>query len=218
MNINILTDNEKSWFVPYGNQLKLKLVEAGHNVTYVFDKTELGRGDICFLLSCSRIVDKFYLSLHSVNIVVHASDLPKGKGFSPIQWQIFEGKDKITLSLLKAVEKVDSGPIYFKHEIFFEGHELYDEIREIVGNEIINMCLKFVDNYPTLKPVEQVGQETFYRKRTKKDDEIDPMKSISELFNHFRIADNHNHPLYFYFKNHKYFLKIEKEKNNNYKV
>ena len=40
------------------------------------------------------------------NIVVHASDLPKGRGFSPMSWQILEGKNKIKLSekILFAVE------------------------------------------------------------------------------------------------------------------
>lgn len=92
MIINILTDNKKSWFIPYGYTLQSKLQELMHNVHFVFDKNDIHEGDICFLLSCSKIIEKEYLERNKNNIVVHASDLPKGKGFSPLQWQVLEGK------------------------------------------------------------------------------------------------------------------------------
>lgn len=211
MKICILTDNINSWFIDYGKRLQEKLTDLGHDVNYVFDKSEIMNGDVCFLLSCSRIVENKYLSLNKNNIVVHASDLPKGKGFSPLQWQILEGKNKIVLSLIEAIDEVDAGPIYFKNCLIFGGHELYYELRDSLGNEIIEMCLKFVNDYYDLKPIEQSGESSFYKKRTNKDDEIDPNKSITDLFNHFRIADNQNYPLYFYLNNVKYFIRIEKD-------
>ena len=144
MKISILTDNRASWFVHYGKILEQQLLDLGHEANYIYDKFDLEQGDICFLLSCSRIVEYKYLLLHKNNIVVHASDLPKGKGFSPLQWQILEGINSIVLSLIEAVSEVDAGPIYFKQCILFEGHELYNELRDAVGLEIINMCLKYV--------------------------------------------------------------------------
>jgi methionyl-tRNA formyltransferase len=215
MKISILTDNQTSWFIQYGKILEQQLLNLNHDVVYVYDKHNLREGDICFLLSCSRIVEDKFLLLHKNNIVVHASDLPNGKGFSPLQWQILDGSNKIVLSLIEAVSEVDAGPIYFKHSIIFEGHELYNELRVALGLEIIDMCLKYVIHYKELKPVQQVGESTFYRKRTKIDDQIDPCKTITELFNHFRIADNQNYPLYFYLNGYKYLIKIEKENNNN---
>lgn len=210
MNISILTDSAKSWFIPYGQILVEELLQLNHNVKYVFNKNEILKGDICFLLSCTRIVENSYLSLNKHNIVVHASDLPKGKGFSPMQWQILEGNSEITLSLIEAVKDVDAGPIYFKHKIELNGSELYNELRNILASEIIKMCIKFVINIHSFIPKEQIGESTFYRKRSIKDDEIDPNKTIKELFNHFRIADNENYPLYFYLNGEKFLLKIEK--------
>ena len=213
MIITILTDNEKSWFIPYAIKLKNELIQLGHNVDFVTDKNHIiKRGDVCFLLSCIRIIEKEYLELNKNNIVVHASDLPKGKGFSPLKWQILEGKNEIVLTLFEVVEKVDSGPYYLKETIYFEGHELLDEMREIMVEKIISMCKTFLNNYKNLKPIPQSGEETFYRRRNKKDDEIDPDKTIAEQFNHFRIADNDMFPIYFFYKGHKYILKIYKEK------
>lgn len=208
MKITILTDNKKSWLIPFGLILQQKLESLGNSVKYVFNKEEIENGDICFLLSCSRIIEENYLSRNKNNIVIHASDLPKGKGFSPLQWQILEGKNEIVVTLFEAAKEVDAGPFYLKDKIFFTGNELYPELREKLGQKIIEMAIKFIINKENLTPQEQVGEETFYRKRTEKDDEIDPYKSIAEQFDHFRIANNDENPLWFSLRNRKYILKI----------
>jgi len=212
MTITIFTDNIKSWFLPYGKKLRVRLSGLGHEVKYVFNKKQIRQGDICFLLSCSLLVDEDSLQLNRHNIVVHASDLPKGKGFSPLQWQILEGKNKITLTIFEVVKECDAGPYYFKSKVIFNGTELYDELRDKLANKIIEMCLKFVKNYKSLKAFAQSGKESFYPRRTLKDDELDINKTIAGQFNHLRIADNERFPVYFQFRGHKYILKIYKEK------
>ena len=210
MKITILTDNKNSWFIPYGKKLVSQLKKANHDVLYVFNKKDILGGDICFLLSCSNIVDAEYLNKNKNNIVVHASDLPKGKGFSPMQWQILEGKNDIILTLFEAIEAIDAGPYYLKDKIEFNGTELYDELRDKLAQKIIEMCLSFVINYDDLKPKIQIGQATIYRKRTKEDDRIDISKCIVEQFNHFRIADNKKFPLWFEYKGEKFSIMINK--------
>lgn len=213
MTITIITDNNQSWFIDYGEVLKSKLIANGHEVEYVFDKNDIKAGDVCFILSCSKIIGQKYLDKNQHNIVVHASDLPLGKGFSPLQWQILEGKNIIPLTLFEAVEGVDAGPYYLKKSVNFNGTELHDELRKGLAEKIIEMCLEFVENYQQMSPIEQSGEETFYERRTEKDDEINPEKSIAELFNHFRIADNTKYPLYFTYKNKKYTIKVDKIEN-----
>jgi len=212
MVITILTDDIQSWFVPYGMRLKSELELLGHNVYYVFNKNEIQEGDVCFLLSCSRIVENQFLRKNKNNIVVHASDLPKGRGFSPLQWQILEGKNEIVLTVIEAVDEVDAGPYYLKEKVTYDGSELLVEMRERLGNKIIGLCKYFINNKDTLKPIEQVGESTFFRRRTRKDDEIDPNKTIVELFNQLRIADNEKYPLWFTLKDNIYYLKIYKKK------
>ncbi len=211
MKITVLTDNPNSWFVEYGKTLVSLLKLKGHQVEYIFDKNNIKAGDILFMLSCSNIVEQKLLELNKNNIVVHASDLPKGKGFAPLQWQILNGKNDITITLFEAVKEVDAGPYYIKKIIQYNGTELYEELRHTLSDKIIELCVEFVDNYKTLKPVKQTGNESFYPRRKDKDDEIDPQKTIIELFNHFRIADNNRFPLYFYHKGNKYYIKVEKD-------
>ena len=50
------------------------------------------------------------------------SNLPKGRGFSPLQWQILKN-----ICLIEALFKFDSGNIFLK-KIKLDGFELYDEI------------------------------------------------------------------------------------------
>ncbi|MEO6694986.1 MAG: methionyl-tRNA formyltransferase [Ignavibacteria bacterium] len=208
MKITIITDDLKSWFIPYGNELMILLSEKGHDVTYVHNKNDIERGDICFILSCISIMNEGYLAMNKNNIVVHASDLPRGKGFSPMQWQVLEGRDEIVLTLFEARKEFDAGPFYFKKVLKLNGTELYIEMREKLGTIMIAMCTSFIEDIDKLNPTEQTGNETFYHRRTTKDDELDIKKSIEEQFNHFRIADNDNHPLHFKYKNRNYILKI----------
>lgn len=211
MIITIFTDNDKSWFIQYGNILLNRLCSLGHSVKYINNKMEISNGDICFILSCSKIINKEFLLRNKHNIVVHASDLPLGKGFSPLQWQILENNEEIVLTLFEAAEIADAGPFYLKDKIKFSGIELYNEMRTLLAEKIIEMCINYVRNLDGLIPVEQAGKESFYRKRNEDDDRVDPEKSIAEQFNHFRIADNDNFPLWFIHKNRKYYLRISAE-------
>ena len=103
-----------------------------------------------FYLSFSRVVFQAILSKFSNYLVVHESDLPHGRGWSPLTWQILEGKKVIAIVLFEASEHVDSGPIYIKNYMKFKGDELVDQSRDIQAAATIKLCHEFVDNYPAL--------------------------------------------------------------------
>lgn len=92
----------------------LDWLSQGHRVHWTHEVKALGSGDVCFYLSCSQIVPSSILGNFAHNLVVHESDLPQGKGWSPLTWQILEGCNRIPVTLFEAVEKVDSGDIYLK--------------------------------------------------------------------------------------------------------
>lgn len=211
MKIYILIDDPKSWFMPYGIELKKKLINKKNEVYLIQQASEEYSGDICFMLSCIHLVSKKFLSQFQHCIVVHASDLPQGKGFSPLQWQILEGKNEIVLTLIEVDEQADHGPYYLKNTVSFDGHELLPDLRRKMAQKIIKMCLYYVGQYDTLTAKQQEGEESIYRRRNAKDDEIDINKSIKEQWNHLRTADNQRHPLWFEYMGHKYILKIERE-------
>lgn len=211
MRITILVDDKESWFIPYAKNLREQLKNSGINTELVYDSNMASGGDISFLLSCTKIVGKKFLDLYQHNIVVHASDLPEGKGFAPLKWQILEGKNEIVLTMFEAVEAIDAGCYYQKEKIFFKGTELLDELQEIMAEKIIAMCKEYALAPDSFMAIEQNGMESFYPKPTKEDDRLDIDKTIREQFNHLRIADNDRFPLWFLYNNKKYYIKIYRE-------
>lgn len=210
LKITILTD-KNSWMKPYINVLAADFKKLGHIVDVIFSKNDLKKGDVAFFLGCYEIIKKDKLSLNKYNLVVHESALPEGKGWSPMGWQILEGKKEIPITLFEANEFVDAGDIYLQDKIILDGTELFNEWRKKQAEKTSEMCLKFIKNYNKIKPLKQEGKETFYPKRTSKDDELDINKTIKEQFNLLRITDNENYPAHFTINGCKYYLKIEKE-------
>ncbi|NWF67046.1 MAG: hypothetical protein HXX81_06220, partial [Campylobacterales bacterium] len=166
--------------------------------------------DVVFLLSYSKIIDEDSLKKNSLNLVVHASDLPDGKGMSPLSWQILEGKCEIIITIFEAISKLDSGDWFFKDVMKFTGYELIDELREMVDIKTFELIDKVLNNFSDLKRNKQIGDGKIYQRRTVLDSKLDINKSIKEQFNLLRIVDNEKYPAFFEIDGHKYILKIEK--------
>ena len=96
------------------------------------------------------------MELKKHNLVVHESALPEGKGWSPLSWQILEGRKEIPITLFGAVDKVDAGPIYLQNIMKFSGHELIDELRAIQGKATIQICSQFINQYPTILTIKKI--------------------------------------------------------------
>ena len=210
LHITIVVDNPDSWIIEYAEQLRDKLNSRGHDSLLIFNNKEIPFCDIVFFLGCEQIVPPLILAKNKHNLVVHESLLPKGKGWSPLTWQILEGENKIPITLIEAVENVDAGQIYKQDWIILEGHELIDEIREYQGSKTIDICLSFIDKHPNNRGQKQEGSPSYYPRRTPKDSEIDPSLSILENFNQLRVADNNRYPVHFFHKGNKYYLKVTK--------
>lgn len=205
--IQVLVDNINSWYTPYAKKIVAELKKT-YNIRLIHNPNDVEKGDILFLISCEKIFDKLHLNQY--NIVIHESDLPKGKGWSPLTWQVLEGKSEIIISLFEASSEIDSGKIYYKDKIILKGHELFSELKHLQGVKTNQLINRFINEYPNIKGFEQKGDETFYPRRHKKDSELDISKSLEEQFNLLRVCDNDNYPAFFKIDGVKYFLKISK--------
>jgi len=141
MKIAILT-SPNQWFIKYAELLKDKI----QNSKLFFDYREIEDNfDVLFILSYHKIIPQEYLK-HKHSIVIHASNLPQGKGWSPMFWQILEGKNEILFTMFEASDSIDSGDIYMQKTLKLTGYELYDELREKQAELTIKMCKEFIDN------------------------------------------------------------------------
>lgn len=176
----------------------------------IYDEEMVDGFDIVFVLGYTKILEQKILLSNKLILVVHESDLPKGRGFSPLQWQVLEGKNNITVCLLEVTNKVDSGAIYDKILLKLNGSELYDELRVKQAEATFRLIMRFLDNYPNNFSIQQSGVSSFYPRRYPSDSKLDIEKSIREQFNLLRICNNRKWPAFFEFKGTKYILKIEK--------
>jgi methionyl-tRNA formyltransferase len=210
MNVQILVDNPSSWIVPYAKSLCQILEEKKFQVEIIHTHADLKNGDVVFLLSCEKLLNASFRQLHRHNLVVHSSEVPYGRGWSPMTWQILEGKNVIPMSMLEAQEGADTGDVYLRDSVKLEGHELVDEIRHLMGQKIQEMCISFLTEYPIVA-VPQSGEGSTYSRRKPQDAKLDIEKSLLSQFNLLRISDNEKYPAYFELNGKKYFLKIYKE-------
>ena len=84
-------------------------------------------------------------------LCVHESNLPEGKGWSPCVHYILDGKNEISLTLFEISEKVDSGDIWEKTSFNLEGHELHDEINNLVSIKTLQLMDFAIENFGSIK-------------------------------------------------------------------
>lgn len=209
MKVAILTSLNQ-WFVPFAEKLQNKIPSSG----LFFEHKDIDESyTIVFILSYHKIIEQEYLEIHQHNIVVHASLLPKGKGWAPMFWQVLEGKSLVPFTMFEAGKGIDDGDIYMQRTLSLSGYELNTELREKQAEFTIMMCEEFLKYYEDLKiPRKQIGEETFYSKRNTENSMLDVNKTIKEQFNLLRIVNNKEYPAFFEINGHRYTLKIEEDK------
>ena len=210
MKITVLCSNREHPVYPVIEKW-VALQNNVHKVDLVRNSSDLTNGDILFLISASEIISRDRIDAYKKCLVVHASDVPSGRGWSPHVWQIVDGKNEITVSLLEASEKVDRGDIWAQRTLRLEGHELADEINQKLFEIEVELMDFAINKFGKVTPIPQKGEATYYRKRTPEDSRIDPGKPLAEQFNLLRVADNVRFPAFFELRGHRYEIKLEKK-------
>lgn len=204
--IAIIFDETNDWLFYYFKKYNFK--KNNDHIDYFYDAYLVKKYDVVFILGYTKILSKEFLYQNKLNLVVHESNLPHGKGFSPLQNQLINNKNEIVISLLEANEIVDSGDIILQTKIYFDGTELYKKIRRKQADATIDIIEKFLKSYPNFIRRQQVGKSSYYPKRNPSDQELDINKSIIENFNLLRIGNNDLWPSFFKYKGKKYIIKI----------
>lgn len=211
MKINILIDNNHSFLINYLDQIKKIIIKKNHICKIFRSHKSITNGDVLFILGCDKILKKKTLNCHKLNLVIHPSQLPKGKGGAALIWEILNNKKKFFLSMFNASNKIDAGEIVMVRSFRLNGHELHDEIRKIQADQTLLMIKYFLNkNFRKLKFKKQKGKGSYFRKRNSLDSKLNINKSINDQFNLLRVCDNEKYPAFFIKNNVKYYLKIFK--------
>jgi len=208
-NVSIVVDNP-SWVEPYGLELANTLSSGGDHVRFCHDYGDVLSGGIAFYLGCVKLSPPEILALNHRNLIVHESALPLGRGFSPLTWQVLEGKNEIPICLLEATEEADAGAIIYRDKCTFQGNELIDEMRCAQGKATVALCMRFMNEDVLPQGQEQSGHATFYTRRCPENSRLDTERTISDQFNLLRTVDNERYPAFFDYQGCRYQLTIKK--------
>ena len=127
--IAFLSSKTNDWILRYLAEESFEDVWNG-KIAFYQDEKNISDYDVVFILGYMKILDNNFLAKNNLNLVIHESSLPYGKGFSPVQWQILAGLNEIVVTLFEASDSVDSGDIIIQEKLSLDGSELYEEIRE----------------------------------------------------------------------------------------
>ncbi|MEM6309152.1 MAG: formyltransferase family protein [Pseudomonadota bacterium] len=214
MKVDVLCSDPKH---PVMEPLALWADQKAHIVTLVSKTRQLTGGDVLFLVSCSEILRDVVRDMYGHCIVLHASDLPQGRGWSPYIWAILDGAEKVCVSALNAEDRVDTGAIWAKRWFDVRPDDLFADInRKLFATEVRLMddVLEKIASDQTPVPQQDVDA-TYWPKRTPAESELDPDASLTESFDKLRVADPDRYPAFFRHRGSVYKLMIERLDDEN---
>ena len=123
-------------------------------------------------------------------VCFHMTDLPYGRGGSPLQNLIVRGHDQTQLVALKMIEELDAGPIYMKAQLSLDGSA--QEIYERAADKIYQLIKYIVENEPA--PVDQSGDPVMFTRRTPKQSVLPKDGDLKTIYDHIRMLDAETYP------------------------
>lgn len=209
MNISFLCSSESH---PVNAYLTRWRLGQDHQVTVARTKAELPGGDILFLLSCNEILSAADRAGYRATLVLHASNLPEGRGWSPHVWQVIQGAEHIHVTLMEAADPVDTGAIWRQTSFHVPKHALWDEINALLFQaefELVDFAIRELGKVLP-QPQDRSVPATYFERRTPADSRIDPMRSIDSQFDLIRVCDPTRFPAFFDLHGCRYKLTVEK--------
>ena len=119
------------------------------------------------------------------------TDLPFGRGGSPLQNLIERGIYQTKISAIKCVKELDAGDIYLKRDLEISSgsaQEIYEKAGEIVSN----MIDEIIEKNPI--PVPQTGNAVEFKRRKPEQSDISDLKDINKIYDYIRMLDADGYP------------------------
>ena len=127
-------------------------------------------------------------------ILFHPSDLPRGRGGSPIQNQIKDGYTRTMISAIAVEKEVDSGAVYLKRELSLMGtaEEIFIRESKIIFEDMIPAIME-----SGVVPKAQEGRSSVYKRRKPEQSVLPAETDLIGLFDHIRMLDADGYPAAF---------------------
>jgi methionyl-tRNA formyltransferase len=123
-------------------------------------------------------------------IAFHMTDVPFGRGGSPLQNLIVRGHSETKMTALRMTSEFDAGPVYLKKPLSLDGSAL--EIYERAAGLTAVMIEEIIST--DIEPDEQVGEPTVFPRRTPAESEIPEDLDPEGVFDFIRMLDAPGYP------------------------
>ncbi len=170
--------------------------KTGHDFLLIREKHELNieslnklNPQMIFFPHWSFIIPEEVFSNFTC-IIFHMTDLPYGRGGSPLQNLIIREHKTTKISALKCVRELDAGPVYFKRDLDLSGRA--QDIYERANNIVEEMILKMVSE--EIEPHEQTGEAVSFKRRTPDQSDLSEIDQIEKIYDYIRMLDADGYP------------------------
>ena len=123
-------------------------------------------------------------------VIFHMTDLPFGRGGSPLQNLIVRGIYETQLSAIRCVETLDGGDVYLKRPLSLWGsaEEIFLRAAELVKEMIIEIVRSNIIPYP------QQGEPVVFKRRKPSEGNIESLTDLERVFDYIRMLDADGYP------------------------
>lgn len=123
-------------------------------------------------------------------VIFHMTDLPYGRGGSPLQNLILNGKKETMVSALLADKGLDTGDVFLKKGLSLSGsaQEIFHRSSLLIEDMILEILKK------ELKPMPQMGDPVVFKRRTPEMSDISSLQTTDELYDYIRMLDADGYP------------------------
>jgi len=123
-------------------------------------------------------------------VCFHMTDVPYGRGGSPLQNLIARGHKHTRLTALRMSQEFDAGPVYLKESLSLAGNA--EEIYIRACHLSARMIERIIKEQPMPEP--QQGEPVIFKRRRPQESEIRNAASLEELYDQIRMVDAEGYP------------------------
>jgi methionyl-tRNA formyltransferase len=124
-------------------------------------------------------------------VAFHMTDLPYGRGGSPLQNLIVRGHRSTKITAIRVTEEFDAGPVYLKRALSLRGSagEIYRRAAAVIFGRMMPAIV-----HGAMTPRPQKGAAVVFRRRTPEESDLVSVSSVPEAYDRIRMLDAESYP------------------------
>lgn len=192
--MNYIILSEKTWNANLRENMAQRFpnhnwVWINNKEAFTLNQLDTLKPDKIFIPHWSYIISEAIYTKYDC-VVFHMTDVPYGRGGSPLQNLIINGLTQTKISALKVCRELDAGDVYLKKEMPLSGtaEEIYLRANHIIEE----MMAEIVERNPLPKP--QTGEPVVFKRRTPEESNIAALSTSKEIYDYIRMLDAEGYP------------------------